>query len=192
MPKKKKKRRTIPVLKDNDGSGPPEIEVVPEPEAEVEEPGLRLQADLDEAIEAKKRAMADFVNFQRRARESEAWARRDGAASVVRSLLAVLDNFDLAVGQDREDMTAEQLLEGVRMVREELRKALEEHGVAAIDPEAGSEFDPNLHRAVLRDETDRQAPNTIVSVLQVGYAVDETVLRPASVSVAFPLGDAED
>ena len=80
---KKKKRRTIPARKDDGGSDSPEIEVVREPDAEVEERVLSLQADLDEAIEAKKRAMADFVNFQRRARESEAWARRDGAASVV-------------------------------------------------------------------------------------------------------------
>jgi len=190
---KKHKRQSIPVQKDDGDSDPPEIiEAVCEADAETEEQALCLQADLDEAIEAKKRAMADFVNFQRRAKETEAWARRDGAASVVRGLLAVLDNFDLAVGHDREDMTAEQLLEGVRMVREELRKALEEHGVAAIDPNAGTEFDPNLHRAVLRDETDRQPPNTIVSVLQVGYVIDETVLRPASVSVAFPLDDAED
>ena len=188
----KKKRRTIPDGKDDHGSDSPEIEVVREPDAEIEERVLSLQADLDEAIEAKKRAMADFVNFQRRARESETWARRDGAASVMRSLLAVLDNFDHVVDQDLENVTAEQLLEGVGLVRDELHKALEDRGIAAIVPEAGSEFDPNLHRAVLREETDRQPPNTIVSVLQVGYAIDETVLRPASVSVAFPPDETED
>ena len=88
-------------------------------------------------------------------------------------------------------MTIEQLIGGVNMIRDELLKALERHDIRLIRPEVGSEFDPNEHQAVMRVETDEQPANTIVAIMQIGYALDETVLRPATVSVAVPAETAE-
>ena len=76
------------------------------------------------------------------------------------------------------------------MVREELGKLLDIHDVRVLDPESGSEFDPALHHAVMREHTDRQLPNTIMAVLQTGYALDDYILRPATVTVAAPPEDA--
>jgi molecular chaperone GrpE len=110
----------------------------------------------------------------------------------VRSLLPALDHFDLALGQDVGQITVQQLYDGVRIVREELGKALERQGVRVIAPKIGDEFDPNEHKAVLRQPTGEQAPNTIVSILQVGYAIDSLVLRPASVAVAATPDDDDE
>ena len=151
-----------------------------------DEETARLRHERDEAIEGRKRAMADFVNYRRRADENEIRARQEGVASVVRSLMPMLDHLDLALDQEETEMTTEQLLEGVRMVYDALTRALESHLVRVIAPEIGSDFDPNEHQAVLRACTDEQPPNTIAAVLQVGYAVNDIVLRPASVSVAAP------
>ncbi len=145
-----------------------------------------LEAELEQAVEARKRAMADFVNFRRRAEENEIRARLVGASAVIRSMLPVLDHVDFALVHQPGEMTIEQLIDGVNMIHVELLKALERHDVRLIRPEPGSQFDPNEHQAVMRVETDEQEPNTIVALMQIGYALDETILRPATVSVAVP------
>jgi molecular chaperone GrpE len=156
---------------------------IPEAAAEVIE---QLKAEVAEAVEARKRALADFANYQRRAAENEARALRSGAAEVVRSLLAVLDHFDLALGQDAGQITVEQLVGGVKMVHDDLVKTLARHGVERIQPAEGDEFDPNRHEAMLHQPSDAVEPNHIVSVLQPGYLIGDLVLRPAKVAVAAP------
>lgn len=149
-----------------------------------------LKEELDKAVEARQRALADFANFQRRSSQNEEQATRSGEASVVRSMLGVLDHFDLALDQDRSQVTVEQLLDGVRIVRDELSRVLDRHGVERIAPDAGDEFNPNRHQAVLHQAAPDIAPGHVVAVLQPGYTMGETVLRPAKVSVAPP--DDED
>jgi molecular chaperone GrpE len=148
-----------------------------------------LQTALDEAVAARQRAMADLVNFRRRADENEVRARHDGVLCVMRSLLPVLDHFELALEQNPDEMTIEQLMDGVRLVRDELHKALDGHELMVILPEPGEEFDPNMHQAVHCDETADQEPNTVVEVMQVGYTVGDTIVRPAMVSIAGAPGD---
>ncbi len=109
---------------------------------------------------------------------------RSGEAGVVRSMLGVLDHFDLALEQDKSQLTVEQLLDGVRIVRDELVRVLDRFDVERIAPDTGDEFDPNLHQAVLQQTAEGVAPNHVVTVLQAGYTMGETVLRPAKVSVA--------
>ncbi len=152
----------------------------------------QLTAQLDEAVEARKRALADFANYQRRAAQSERQASLGGEANVVRSILGVLDHFELALDQDRAQMTVEQLLGGVRIVRDELIRVLESFDVQPIDPAVGDDFDPNLHQAVLQQPARDIAPNSIVSVLQAGYKMGDIVLRPAKVSVSTPDEEARD
>ncbi len=143
-----------------------------------------LKAELEKAVKARQRSLADFANYQRRAAQNELQAVRSGEADVVRSMLAVLDHFDLALDQDRSQVTVEQLLDGVHIVRDELFKSLESFGVERIAPDAGDEFNPNRHQAVLQEAAEGVAPNHVVAVLQPGYTMGETVLRPAKVSVA--------
>ncbi len=143
-----------------------------------------LKDELEKAVEARQRALADFANYQRRASQNEQQAVRSGEAGVVRSMLAVLDHFDLALDQDKSQVTVEQLLDGVHIVRDELFRSLETFGVERIAPDAGDEFDPNLHQAVLQQAAEGVAPNHVVAILQPGYTMGETVLRPAKVSVA--------
>ncbi len=145
-----------------------------------------LKDELEKAVEARQRALADFANYQRRASQNEQQVVHSGEAGVVRSMLAVLDHFDLALDQDKSQVTVEQLLDGVHIVRDELFRSLETFGVERIAPDAGDEFDPNLHQAVLQQAAEGVAPNHVVAILQPGYTMGETVLRPAKVSVAPP------
>lgn len=144
----------------------------------------QLQAELDEAVEARKRALADFRNYQRRALESEQRALESGAARVVRALLPIVDNFDLTLAHKADRMTTEQLLSAVRMVRDELNKALQSQGVQRIEPARGEPFDPHRHEAVMRQPADDVEPNSVVATMQPGYSHGDFVLRPAKVSIS--------
>ena len=144
----------------------------------------QLQSELDEAVEARKRALADFRNYQRRAAESEERALHSGTARVVKAILPALDHFDLALMQNPKQMTIEQLLDAVKIVRDELNKALASQGVERIEPKTGEPFDPHRHEAVMRQPTPGAEPNSVVSTLQAGYALGDLVLRPAKVAVA--------
>ncbi len=172
------------------GPGGPE-DGLAEPAADATEPSEagpdlleQVMLERDDALAARQRALADLVNFQRRAEANEHRAVQTGAARVVRSILAVLDHFDLALDQDPEQLSVEQLIGGVRIVHDDLLKALQSQGVERIEPLIGDEFDPNRHEAVMRQPSDEAAPNTIVSVLSPGYTMGDLVLRPAKVAVA--------
>lgn len=144
----------------------------------------QLVAERDDALLARQRALADFANFQRRANESEARAFQNGAARIIRGLLGPLDNFDLALEAGARAGSATQVLDGVKLVRGEIAKALAEHGVTTIVPARGDEFDPMRHEAMLREAAPDLPGSTVVRTLQPGYAMGELVLRPAKVAVS--------
>jgi len=143
-----------------------------------------LHSQIDDAVAARQRALADFHNYQKRAAESEIRANIAGSAKVARSLLAVVDQFDMALNQDIAQLSAEQLLGGIRLVRDELVRALNSHGVKRFEPEIGDEFDPMKNEAMMRQPSEDVKPNHIVCVLQAGYQMGDLVLRPAKVSIA--------
>ncbi|MHC4909608.1 MAG: nucleotide exchange factor GrpE, partial [Planctomycetota bacterium] len=152
--------------------------------AEVQDLVEALRAERDSAVEARQRALADFSNFQRRSMESERRATAGGSAKVVRAILPVLDNFDIALEQAIDTLTIEQIVEGVQLVRDELNNALEGQGVTRIAPDPGDEFDPMKHEAMLQQPSREHPPNSVVQVFQTGYAMGEQVIRAAKVAVS--------
>ncbi len=144
----------------------------------------RLTAARDEAIAAKLRAQADFANFQRRSIENEARARIGGLVQMTRALMPVLDHFDLALAQDHSKLTAEQMAQSIAMTRAELQKALEQNGIARIEPEPGTLFDPMQHDAVMKQPAEGIAAGCVSMRFQTGWRLGESVLRPAKVAVA--------
>jgi molecular chaperone GrpE len=144
----------------------------------------QLQAELDEAVEARKRALADFKNYQRRAMESEQQALKAGVMRLAKAVVPALDHFDLALAQNPQQMTVEHLLAAVKIVRDEFTKALASQGVERISPRQGEPFDPHRHEAVMRQAAEGVDANHVVMTLQPGYVLGDYVLRPAKVSVA--------
>ena len=144
----------------------------------------QLIAEVIAATEARQRALADFKNFQRRASEEEQRMTRIATANAFRVMLPVLDQLQMAIQQDVEAVTGEQILEGVRIAGDELLKILCDHGVSVIEPQPGDEFEPLRHEAMMNMDSDEHDSGCIVQVLQVGFLLGEQVLRPAKVSVA--------
>ena len=143
----------------------------------------KVIAERDEAVEGRKRALADFVNFQRRAVENEQRAVRQGVVQVARNLIPALDQFDLSLLQAPATLTVEQLLKAIEMTRNELVRTLERSGIERIAPAAGDEFQPAFHEAVMRQPAPGLPANVVANCFQPGYRLGDVVLRPAKVAV---------
>ena len=84
-----------------------------------------------------------------------------------------------------KDASIEQIREGAQATLRQLLAALERNKVVAINPSSGTRFDPHQHQAISVVPSELDA-NTVVTVLQKGYAIAERVLRPALVTVSAP------
>jgi molecular chaperone GrpE len=154
-------------------------EEAPAPTAEEQLAGMRAQ--LEEQREAWLRALADAENARKRAQLEIAQARKYGTERLVEEVLPALDSLEAAL--EAGDQTRESLREGVALTLKQLRAALDKGGVAEIGPDAGHRFDPHRHQAMAAVESD-QEPNTVLALLQKGYALHDRVVRPALVTVA--------
>jgi len=142
-----------------------------------------LQARNAELIEQYLRAQADMQNTRRRAEEEISKARKFAVESFAESLLPVADSLE--AGLAIADASPDVIREGAVATLRQLTSALERNKVIAIDPAAGTRFDPHQHQAISVVPAEQEA-NTVVSVLQKGYLIAERVLRPALVTVAAP------
>lgn len=129
-----------------------------------------------------QRLKAEFDNYRKRTQKEKEEAAKYAAERMILSLLPVLDNLERAVDAANVKKDFESLSQGVEMILRQFRKVLEDEGLKTIDA-VGREFDPNLHEALLREESD-QAENVILEELQKGYYLKDKVLRPSRVKVS--------
>ncbi len=155
-------------------------------DADGDNPGAigKLEAERDEWKSKFTRLAADFQNYQRRSLANEDQAREQATRSVVSSLVQVLDHFQLALMVDPAKTSAEQVMQGVSVIRDEMLKVLARHGVTAIAPKPNDEFDPARHEAIMQATAEGVEPGRVAAMLQEGFMVQDKVLRPAKVSVA--------
>lgn len=144
----------------------------------------RVRAELEETRARMLRVMADYQNYERRAIQNQLRAKQDGSADVAIGVVGVLDHFDLALGRDASKGSAEQIIAGVRVIRDELIKTLGRHGVGLINPVRGEEFEPGRHEAIMQKSEADLAPGHVVMTFQSGYTLGDRVLRPAKVAVS--------
>ena len=150
----------------------------------------RAQADLT-ALQAKSaeladqylRAKAEAENARRRAEDEISKARKFAVEAFADSMVPVVDSLE--AGLTLKDATPEQIREGAQATLRQLVAALERNKVLAINPQAGTRFDPHQHQAISVVPSELEA-NCVVSVLQKGYSIADRVLRPALVTVAGP------
>lgn len=145
----------------------------------------------DEAAEAEKKAeeqeserymrlMAEFQNFKRRAAREKSDIHAYANEKIVGELLPVLDNFERALSTNTEDI--EGYAKGMELIFTQLKTALEHAGLEEI-PALGEEFDPNVHNAVMTEDSEEHEDGHISKVLQKGYKLKDKVIRPSMVAV---------
>jgi molecular chaperone GrpE len=129
-----------------------------------------------------QRSAADFANYKRRTDEERATLAAFSNASLIAKLLAVLDDFDRAL-ENVPPEAHDAWIEGVKLVERKLRNVLESEGVTPIQA-VGEPFDPNLHEAVVHEETADHPDNHVIDEVQRGYRLHDRVIRPSLVRVA--------
>jgi molecular chaperone GrpE len=143
-----------------------------------------LQAKNAELADHYLRAQADVQNARRRADDEITKARKFAVEAFAESLLPVTDSLE--AGLAIKDATPEQIREGAEATLRQLKSALERNKVIEVAPAPGAKFDPHQHQAISVVPAPEQEPNTVVSVLQKGYTINDRVLRPALVTVSAP------
>lgn len=140
------------------------------------------EARIERLENAVLRAKADYQNLSRRLTAERQEAVRYANADLMRSITGVLDDFDRAIAA-AEGEAESGFVQGVRLVRENLLKALSDHGLAAIEA-VGKPFDPAQHEALMQQPSNEHAPGTVLEEVSRGYSLRDRVIRPSKVIVA--------
>src|SRR6202163_4447938 len=139
-----------------------------------------LAADKAELNDRLLRRQADFENYRKRAERDRSDFLQYAGMEFVREMLPVLDDFERALKVESTDRT---FAKGVELIYTRLYETLKKMGLEPMNT-VGKTFDPNLHQAVDRVETDRAEDQSILEEFQKGYNFKGKLLRPAMVKVA--------
>jgi molecular chaperone GrpE len=137
-----------------------------------------LETALAERTADLQRLQAEYVNYKRRVDRDRDVSRKTAVESVLKDLLAVLD--DIRSAGEHGELTG-----AFKAVGDEVVRVTAKHGLVAFG-EKGDTFDPHIHEALLHSLSADVTGPTCVEILQPGYRVGERVLRPARVAVAEP------
>lgn len=154
---------------------------------------VELEEKLEQAEEEAKssydkflRASAELDNYRKRTSREMEDLKKYATQSLLKDLLLVADNLDLAIKSAAESENVDSsLLDGIDLTRKELLKAFDKYKVKPIEA-LGNPFDPNYHEAVMREESDNHPENTVTNELQKGYLIHDRLLRPSMVVVSMP------
>ncbi len=168
----------------------PEEELREEEEAPPPSPDelkeLRLKASKsEEYYERLLRQVAETDNLRKRLAKEKQDAIRYANESLIEQILPTMDSFDMAITATNSscENTIDSLKTGIEMVHSQLKRTLEEAGLTEINAN-GTIFNPSLHEAMSRKETNEVPEGTVIEQLRKGYQLKERLVRPASVIVA--------
>jgi molecular chaperone GrpE len=142
-----------------------------------------LTAEKNAVYEKLARVQADFTNSRKRLEADMEQRLAYANQGLIESLLPVLDNFDRALAQDPAKVDAQSILKGMNLVGDQLKALISKYSVEDISPQPGDDFDPNLHQAIMQQESDLPE-GKVTMLLQKGYLMKGRVMRAAQVAVA--------
>jgi len=141
------------------------------------------QANAAEYLDGWQRARAEFANARKRMEKDRVEAYQKASVDHTRQLLPVLDDFDRALEVVPATIANDDWYEGLILVRRKLQALLEALNVTPIEA-IGEPFDPNVHEALQLVAAENVDSGTVVEVVQKGYRIGDTIIRPSLVNVA--------
>jgi molecular chaperone GrpE len=153
-----------------------------------DEPTLEEQLEAARAEAAKNldgwmRTQAEFSNARKRMEKQRLEIQQRATGDMAARLLPVVDDFDRAMENVPEAISADSWFEGLQLVQRKLFTILESMNVQLIEA-VGHPFDPNLHEAIMQEASDEYESGTVTRELQKGYMLGDRVIRPSLVYVA--------
>lgn len=145
-------------------------------EKELSDSETKAQENWDKLL----RAMAELENVKRRAERDVSSAHKYALDRFVDELIPVMDSLDQALLNCSEDLAA--MREGISLTQKMFADVLKKFRVTILNP-VGEPFDANRHEAMMMQESVSEKPNTVLTVIQKGYALNDRLIRPARVIV---------
>ncbi len=148
----------------------------------------KLKKEKDEYLKGWQKERADFINYKKDEKERFKEVVRFSNERIIKSLIAVLDGFDLAIEsflkQEKDKKENEHYLKGIYLIKGQLEDILDKEGIEKIKVKLGDSFNPALHEVVAVIEDKKSSPDTITEILEKGYILNGKVIRPCRVIVA--------
>jgi molecular chaperone GrpE len=155
----------------------------PDPIAELKSQLEAVNAKAAEYLDGWQRARAEFANYKKRVERDNADLSQNLTAEVLARFLPVLDDFSRAMKNAPADGDGAQWAAGIALVHKKFNALLESNNIKRIEAD-GQTFDPNLHEAIVHEDSPDHESGKVIEVLRQGYKLGERVLRPALVKVA--------
>ncbi|UCD52501.1 MAG: nucleotide exchange factor GrpE [Phycisphaerales bacterium] len=136
----------------------------------------------DELLGKLQRVSADYANFQKRVPKQVSDSVAYEKESIIRTLLPTLDNFEHTLQKSHAAESVDIVLEGVRIIYDQMVGAMKSHGVEQIHAQ-DEMFDPAQHEAMMRKEDPEREDGVVLEEFQKGYRLSGRVIRPSKVVV---------
>lgn len=170
-----------------------------EPQPDLKETINKLQAELEsknreiselkQAVEELKdkflRSVAELDNIRKRTEREKEEFFQYALSDLLRDILPIIDNFERALKTSGDEVDGKTFREGIELIYRMLLNLVKKHGVRPIQLE-NNKFDPNLHQALVSEESAEVSEPEIKEELQKGYLLHNRLLRPTMVKVIIP------
>ena len=147
---------------------------------------MKLEAERKRTEEYINRLLylqADFENYRKRVKREIEESIKYGNEKLIKKLLNVIDELELAVKSGRETKNKDALIKGVEIVLKKMYSTLESEGLSKIEA-IGKPFDPKLHEAVVKVNTEEYPDGTVIEEVRKGFILNGKVIRPSMVKIA--------
>lgn len=144
---------------------------------------INYKKELEAFNEKYLRLLAEYDNFRKRSAREIENLFKTATVNLIKELLPILDNLDLATEHKENKTTLEEYVKGITLIEDQLRDILARAGLEHLEV-VGKPFDPNLHDAVMQIESDEYESGIVTSETQKGYMFSGTVIRHPKVIVS--------
>jgi molecular chaperone GrpE len=166
--------------------------------ADGDQESKELQLKLEEKEKESKenyekylRIAAELDNFKKHSSKERSELVRYGNENLIKEILPILDNMDRALDHAEKARDIDAFIEGLKLIRSQFLQRLEKFGVKQVEA-VGSEFDPNIHEAVLSVDSPDHEDNRVMDEFEKGYLLNDRLLKPARVSVTKRKPESEE
>ena len=163
----------------------PEKENTDTPESSVLDNEVSETDQIKDLEDKLLRSAAEIENIRKRAEKERAEAYKVGISIFVKDFVPVLDNLQRALGSIKtsEEINYESFIEGITSSEKDITSLLDKHGIQQINP-INEKFDPLFHEALFEAPSDEHESGFVIQVIELGYALDKRLIRPAKVGVS--------
>jgi len=163
-----------------DGSGSDEGDELSTLRAQLSDSEERVASQQDQLL----RIQAEMENQRKRAQNDVTKAHKFALEKIALDLLPVKDSLEMGlVAATADDAEPSKIIEGSELTLKMLAQALEKYNIVELNP-VDEKFDPEFHQAMSMQPVEGKEPNTVASVMQKGYTLNDRLIRPALVMVA--------